>query len=315
MHAEQGRTSGRRSPGADTGTRPAAVVPTARLRGRSPYGYRSATSEEEAKAGQGLVPDEWTAPVVRRIFREYLSGKGLQRIADGLNLDAIPSPGAYGRGATLPEAAWSKGTVRAILVNPRYADHPTPDGTEDEHAVSGAIVPYEVFDQVHRMFAARRRVQREPGTATGKQRYLLRGLMRCIRCNRLMQGTWNNGEPYYRCRLPAEHATANRSSHPRNVYLRERNALRPLTAWLRKVCTPHNLLALAGDPGPGRFRTLVIEAADHYGEALREARGEGLARVFRSLRLQLVYSDADNLLKAKAVLAPGRITVRGNVEL
>jgi hypothetical protein len=290
------------------------VVPTARLRGRSPYGYRPATSDDEVKAGQGLVPDEWTAPVVRRIFREYLSGKGLQRIADGLNLDAIPSPGAYGR-ATPPEAPWSKGTVRAILVNPRYADHPTPDGTAGGHVVPAAIIPYEVFDQVHGMFVARRRAQREPGTATGKERYLLRGLMRCTRCNRLMQGTWNNAEPYYRCRLPAEHATANRSSHPRNVYLRERNALGPLTAWLRLVCTPHNLLALAGDPGPGRFRALVIEAADHYGEALREARGEGLARVFRSLSLQLVYSDADNLLKAKVVLAPGRIRARGIVQL
>ncbi|MGP3947305.1 recombinase family protein [Streptomyces sp. 7N604] len=272
-------------------------------------------SDRESGAGQGLVPDERTAPVVRRIFREYLSGKGLQRIAEGLNRDEIPSPGAYGRGAPPSEAAWSKGTVRAILVNPRYADPPPAGGTDGERAVSDTIVPYEVFDQVHQTFAARRRVHHEPGTATGRQRYLLRGLLRCARCNRLMQGTRNNGEPYYRCRLPAEHATANLIDHPRNVYLRERNVLGPLTACLRTVCAPRQLLALAGDPGPGRLRALVIEAADHYAQALQEARGESLARVFRTLGLQLVYSDADNLLKVKAVLAPGRMVVRGTVEL
>lgn len=236
---------------------------------------------------------------MRRIFREYLSGTGLQRIADGLNSDAVPSPGAYQRGREPGETGWSKGTVRAILVNPRYAE---------------TVVPCEVFEQVRQMFAARR-PRGGTGRVAQRQPYLLRGLVRCARCGRLMQGTRNNAEPYYRCRLPAEHAAAYRVDHPRNVYLRESKVTGPVTDWLREVCAPRHLLALASEASPGPPHALIMEAGDHYARALREARGAALARVFRALSLQLVYSDAEGRLKAKAVLAPGRIVVRATLAL
>ena len=78
-----------------------------------------------AKAADGkrlhaLAPDPNTAHVVRRIFAEYLAGRGLKAIAEGLTRD---DPGRCLR----PRAdrhrcgiAWAYGAVRAILSNPRY---------------------------------------------------------------------------------------------------------------------------------------------------------------------------------------------------
>src|SRR5437762_10566075 len=70
------------------------------LGGRPPYGYRLADAgphPNPAKAADGkrlhrLEPDPLTAPVVIRIFAEYLAGRGLFAIAEGLTRDGIPSP-------------------------------------------------------------------------------------------------------------------------------------------------------------------------------------------------------------------------------
>ena len=71
-----------------------------------------------------LEPDPVAAPVVQRIFAEFLAGHGLYAIAEGLTRDGDPvarprttAPAT----ATAPAAcAWSKCAVRAILTNPRY---------------------------------------------------------------------------------------------------------------------------------------------------------------------------------------------------
>ena len=67
------------------------------LGGRPPYGYRLADAgphPNPAKAADGkrshrLEPDPETAPVVRRIFADYLDGHGLRAIAEHLTTDGI----------------------------------------------------------------------------------------------------------------------------------------------------------------------------------------------------------------------------------
>ena len=76
------------------------------LGGRPPYGYRIADAgphPNPAKAADGkrlhkLEPDPETAWVVRRIFAEYLAGRGLFAIAEGLTRDADPLPVPARRG-------------------------------------------------------------------------------------------------------------------------------------------------------------------------------------------------------------------------
>jgi site-specific DNA recombinase len=69
-----------------------------------------------------LEPDPVTAPVVVRIFEEYVAGKGLFAIADGLMSDGVLSPCAYdpARNSHRNGQGWSKSAVGAILINPRY---------------------------------------------------------------------------------------------------------------------------------------------------------------------------------------------------
>lgn len=56
-----------------------------------------------------------------------------------------------------------------------------------------------------------------------------------------MQGQYNHGAAYYRCRFPQEYALANQVEHPSNVYLREDALTDPLDTWLASAFTPHRL--------------------------------------------------------------------------
>ena len=100
------------------------------LGGRPPYGYRLADAgphPNPAKAADGkrlhkLEPHPDTAWVVRRIFAEYLAGRGLFAIAEGLTRDQIASPSQHDRARNQHRTGegWSKSAVRVILTNPRY---------------------------------------------------------------------------------------------------------------------------------------------------------------------------------------------------
>ena len=61
------------------------------------------------------------ATVVQRIFAEFIAGRGLFAIAEGLTRDGIPSPSAHDRERNSHRSgiAWSKSAIRAILNNPR----------------------------------------------------------------------------------------------------------------------------------------------------------------------------------------------------
>lgn len=70
-----------------------------------PYGYTKDCDGE-------IIIDETEAIIVRRIFNEYLNGKGTYLIANDLTADAAPTR----KGAK----AWSDGVVTEILLNEKY---------------------------------------------------------------------------------------------------------------------------------------------------------------------------------------------------
>ncbi|MFB7503149.1 recombinase family protein [Streptomyces broussonetiae] len=263
---------------------PRATFPAARVagwRGRPPYGYRVTTGAD--RSALVVVPDEAAASVVCRIFSEYVGGKGFQDIAEGLTADGICSPSTHAHQSVgesaghsagpASGAAWSKGTVRSILVNPRYAGGPS--------AAFQPIVPAAVAERVTELFAARRAGSGRP-LPSGRT-YVLRGLVRCTWCHRLMQGTHNNGESYYRCRLGASAPASGRDEHPRNVYLREQAAVGAVLAWLRGV------------------RAAVHEVGRGL-RALPDVPGEEHAALFRSLGLHMTYTDTSRTLRVKAAV-------------
>ena len=250
------------------------------LGGRPPYGYQLADAGPHPNPGKAAVgqrlhrlePDPDAAPVVRRIFDEYLTGRGLYAIAEGLTRDGIACPSAHDR-ARNPHRqglAWSKMAVRAILANPRYTGHQVWNrqrrdevlldvedvalghvskmrwNDEDAWIVSETLthdplVSDEQFRAVRTLAGAGRRrpVVRKPRPTS--QPFALHGLVVCALCHRRMQGSANHGRAHYRCRYPSEYAIANELDHPRNVYVREDQILGPLDGWLAQVFDPGQL--------------------------------------------------------------------------
>lgn len=94
------------------------------LGGRSPYGYVLADAgphPNPAKATDGkrmhkLAIDPVAAPVVERIFAEFLDGRGVFAIAEGLTRDGIPSLSAHNPGPQ-QSSSWHR------LVQGRRARH------------------------------------------------------------------------------------------------------------------------------------------------------------------------------------------------
>jgi site-specific DNA recombinase len=265
------------------------------LGGRPPYGYQLADigpHPNPAKAADGkrlyrLVPDPVAAPVVLRIFTEYVDGAGIFAIAEGLTRDGILSPSGHdperNRHRAATRGAWSKGAVRAILDNPRYTGrqvwnrqrrdevlvdvedvalgHETKmrwnDKTDwiwSDELVHEPLVPDELFEEATllRAAAGKRAAVVRPRR---KNTYVLSSLIQCGICTRRMQGAWAHDRAYYRCRFPGEYADI-QGRHPRSVNVRESAILAGLDRWLAGIFSPDRIddtctaLAAASEPDP-----------------------------------------------------------------
>jgi len=279
------------------------------LGGRPPFGYTLVAigphpNPSKAAVGQQLrqlAVDPIAAPVVRRIFDEFCSGTGLQAIASGLTHDGILSPSGHDPARNSHRAdghgLWAKSAVRAILANPRYTGfevwnkqrkdevlldvedvalgHQTKMRWNDSgewiwsaEPMHEALVTREQFETAQSMFAAtKRRPPREP--AVGRH-YLLTGIMHCEICNRRMQGQWNHGRAYYRCKFPADYPDPT-GSHPRSVYVKEEAVTPGLDRWLAELFDDDHIdqtcdtLAGISEPDPAaieRDKRLTAGIAD-----------------------------------------------------
>jgi site-specific DNA recombinase len=123
-----------------------------------------------------------------------------------------------------------------------------------EEIVHPPIISDDTFQQAQQLLGVKgaRRVVRRPRSSP--RPYVLRGLLFCGICDRRMQGSWNNGQPCYRCMFPGEYALADRIHHPRTVYLREAEVVPELDTWLTKTLDPARL--------PGTIDTLTAAQND-----------------------------------------------------
>ncbi len=160
-----------------------------------PYGYQ--------RDGEGfLTPDEETKGIVQRIYREYLSGKGYAELARELNGEGIPSPKQHKinkgilHGEKKKTCFWLPTTLQQILMNEIYTGVLTSGAYEHGPLGSGkrvfvpeaervrvenahpAIIDRDVFWEVQEKMK-----KKKHGEA---QQFLLKGLVRCGECGRLM---------------------------------------------------------------------------------------------------------------------------------
>src|SRR6266851_2590118 len=205
------------------------------LGGRPPYGYRLADAgphPNPAKAADGkrlhkLEPDPEIAWVVKRIFAEYLAGRGLFAIAEGLTRDEILLDVNDVAAGYETRMRWNQAS--SWIWSDTIAHEPLiPDG---EFEAAQAIMAG----------AGRARRSRREVHQRVTHPYVLRGRLHCGYCGRRMQGQYSNHEPYYRCRYPKEYALASHVRHPGNVYLREADLLPAIDNWLVTIFAPHRL--------------------------------------------------------------------------
>lgn len=255
------------------------------LGGRPPFGYQLADAGAHPNPGKAalgqrlhqLEPDPTSAPIVGRIFADYLSGRGIYSVAEGLTRDGIPSPSAHdpARNRHRDTRAWSKSAVRAILLNPRYcgrevwnrqrrdevlldvedvaAGHQTKlrwndssDWIWSTDVKHEALVTSEDFAAVQAQMAVHAHRHTTKKSRAGRRCYPLSGILMCGACGRRMQGNWNHDLAHYRCRFPSEYALANKVDHPLTAYVKKSAIVPTLDKWLEELFNPKNLSATIG---------------------------------------------------------------------
>ena len=153
-----------------------------------------------------LVIDPEQAEIVKRIYREYLEGSSMDKIAAGLMADGILT----GAG----KEKWHTSTINKILRNEKYmgdallqktytTDFLTKkriknNGTVPQYYVEGdheAIIPKELFMQVQAELIRRRIVHTSPNgkTRTFSSNHVFAQIIICGKCGEVFRRVhWNN---------------------------------------------------------------------------------------------------------------------------
>jgi site-specific DNA recombinase len=137
-----------------------------------------------------------------------------------------------------------------------------------DKTVRSQIIDRETFGQVQAMISGRATAPAGHKPHRRQHPHALRGLLACGIRGRRMQSHQVHGDAYYRCRVPAEYALANRVEHPLNVNLREDAVIGHLDRWPAREFALHRLT--------GTLRDLAAAART---ETVRESgNDEGIAR-------------------------------------
>jgi site-specific DNA recombinase len=152
--------------------------------GRLPFGYHRNDAKE-------MIADERTAPIVRRIFELYTSGRlGTAAIARQLADERVAAP----------PSGWQPAVVQLVLQNEAYLGRVLWRG-ESLPGLHEPLVDELTFQRAQRLL-------RERGEDMALRRsnpgdYLLSGLVRCGRCRRAYVGASARGNGglyhYYAC--------------------------------------------------------------------------------------------------------------------
>jgi site-specific DNA recombinase len=296
--------------------------------GPVPYGYMleahphpNPHKAREGKKKHKLVIDPIRGPIVLAIFEEYcLHGLGMGAICDKLNrdLDRYPPPKRNRKDENDLPQTWSKAQIQSMLRNPKYTGfnvwnrhdkrrgrpliRPREEWIWSATPTHQPIVPRELFDMVEER--AKRNPIRPKRRATKPyphrrghrdgRLYPLRGRMRCALCGRRMEGSFQKGANWYRCRFVWNRGgiAADASGHPRALGIKEEIVLDELLAFMgERLFGPERLRLLRGELA----RTATQEWHEHDEERARlEHEREQLERSLYRQTLRLEEHDDPN---------------------
>ncbi len=234
--------------------------------GPIPYGYTAVKIPHPAPARRSrgltktrLAVDPVRGPVVTQIFTWRVIEKlTYWEIANKLNEDPqqypprTPTPNAK----TAGPGVWTFNTVRIILANPKYTGHmvwnrsttrtgatlhrkkthrpnPVDQWVWSEEPTHPPLITLDRYRQAQKIGAGSQGSRTDTGANSHpatQRTYLYRGLLRCGLCGRRLQGTYQAGHVYYKCKGPRDAAgKATQPDHPGAVCVRE-DALTPAVA-------------------------------------------------------------------------------------
>ena len=168
--------------------------------GTVPFGYRTAKVYDGATLRTKLEPDPAAVPVVERIFRESVTGKGLKEITKGLNKDGLRTRSGKKWGTTSVHNALRNEAYAGVLVWDRgRGKRARSNGDRNPIRVEGAwtsIVDPQNFGLVQSMLASRAPKVTHPRVV--QSQYVLSGLIRCGACDTSMTGqSAKSGQFFY----------------------------------------------------------------------------------------------------------------------
>jgi site-specific DNA recombinase len=280
------------------------------------YGYKLVAHDHPNphKRKRGLVRhtldlDPVRAPVVRRIFDEYLYGtRGFNEIRDLLNSDPDRFPPPTPPNPARALGVWSKSSIREILHNPKYTGYqvwnrrarkqgrgrPNPPDTWvwSDQPSHPPIISKQEHQQVAAKAQHNARSRRAATTdaaksaqsARGRTEYLFRSRLRCGICGLRMWGHRRKTSHWYGCQPSHQRGAGIPPTHPPLVYLNEQPLLDAVTRFLAtNVYGPERhaywnaRLASADTPDPAaparaRARELQREVADLHARLDRQIR-------------------------------------------
>jgi site-specific DNA recombinase len=166
-----------------------------------PYGYNS-------DKGKLKIRDDNTPEIVRRIFNEYLEGKGMDSIAKSFTAEKVPTPSQIANKSNA-SPLWHATTIKNILNNQHYCGDLVQNRTEtvsvttikrkvlgdDQNTIQenthDPIISKETFQAVKTMLQTRTR------TTTAPKKHLFTNVLLCEHCQK---GMWyKTNQKGYRC--------------------------------------------------------------------------------------------------------------------
>ena len=197
-----------------------------------PYGYKRSPEDKHQ-----LIIDEVVAPYVRMVFDMVSKGYSKREITEKLNIEQVPSPGAYyymrenkTPSKPLSTLTWNSGTITAMVRNPVYKG----DMVQGKRKVVSfktkrrAVVPEDdwiIVEDTHEgivskeLWASAQISQRKYSTRVVKDRAenLFGGMIRCADCGSAMSFSkqYQNGKTkhFYKCTRYNSHGKEACSSH------------------------------------------------------------------------------------------------------
>lgn len=154
-----------------------------------PYGYSVINKKL-------IISKDATPNIVKRIYNEYLEGRGFDAIARGLYNDGIPTPAQVAKRKSSNDK-WHGSSVRRILTNPHYTGMllqlrdtkpsvtskrllKSQEETVMKENTHEAIIPLDVFMTVQNQIISRKRIRPQ------QEVHLFTNTMFCADCGRGM---------------------------------------------------------------------------------------------------------------------------------